>query len=190
MADPSSELSLLTSDPRVLGAVVAGAATLVVFAASKVHDVWVTAKVKRDSKRRLINAIYTEIGHNKEELIKAVEKSPSTAALMRALEEDDRRTVHMVYARNMRFFEDLKSELHVLPSALLGHTVKFYNCLESVYAQMDGFERESFKTMTPGGKRATMENLIDKMLEATALAGVARSQFEAHFTHLRKNDQK
>ncbi|TQV83832.1 hypothetical protein [Denitrobaculum tricleocarpae] len=185
MSDLNSELALVTTDPRVLGAVVAGVATLAVFTASKVYDVWVTAKVKRDSKRRLINALYTEIGHNKEELIKAVEKSPSTAALMRALAEDDRRTVHMVYARNMRFFEDLKGELHVLPSALLGHTVKFYNCLESVYAQMDGFERESFKTMTPAGKRATMENLIEKMLEATALASLARGQFEAHFDHLR-----
>lgn len=187
MTDPSGDVSLLISDPRVLGAILA---SLAVFTLGKVYDIWVTAKVKRDGKLRLINAIYTEIGHNKEELIRAVEKSPSTAALMRALEEDDQRTVHMVYARNMRFFEDLQSELHVLPSALLSHTVKFYNCLESVYAQMDGFERDSFRTMTPGGKRATIENLVEKMHEAAKLAGLARGQFEAYFSHLKDPDKR
>ena len=100
MTDPSGDVSLLISDPRVLGAILA---SLAVFTPGKIYDIWATAKVKRDGKLRLINAIYTEIGHNKEELIKAVEKSPSTAALMRALEEDDQRTVHMVYARRCGF---------------------------------------------------------------------------------------
>lgn len=181
MTDPASGVSVVTVDGNVLAAIIASAISLFVFAAGKVYEIAQKSHERKNNKRRLINALYTEISHNKEDLQKTLEVSPPVSIVIKALEEKPGRTIHAVYSKNMRFFDDLKNELHVLPVAVLEATVRFYNELESIYAIMDGFERDSFKMITSEGKRRNLEHLIQSMAEAVLLSGMAMGQFEIHF---------
>ena len=184
MAEPASQISVLFSDARVLTALIAGAVSLAVFAGGKIYELLQGRSKRISDEIRLRNAIFTEIMHNREELRFALDNSPPVDFVVRSLEEDEKRTIHAVYIRNMRFFDALIDDLHVLPDDVLEATLRFYHCLEMVYASFDGFQRESFRHMTTRGKRAQIEYLENKILEGITLGDRALSRFGWYFPDL------
>lgn len=166
------------SDPRFLGAMAAASASLAIFAGGKIFELWREGRDKRRNERRLVNALYTEIRHNREELRKSLEVSLPTEIIVARMKEHGIKSVYATYSRNTKFFDDMRGDLHVLPQPVLEAAVRFYNSLESIYAIMDSLGGESFKEMTLPGKQAALEHLLYKIESAIRDGGEAVNQFE------------
>ena len=184
MAEPATQINSLLSNVTVIAGLITVAGSLLTFAVGKVYELVRQGRQRKSDERRLRKALYTEIMHNREELMTAFMGAPPIPSFLSALENDPQRTVHAVYARNMRFFDALKDDLHILPDDVLETTLRFYNCVEMIYALFDSFQRESFKQMTAQGKGRMLEHLNDKLREGIKLGGLALGRFGWYYSDL------
>lgn len=175
------------SDVKLTSALIAASVAIAVFVLSKGWEVGRAIYITRTNKRRLIVALYTEIQLNLDEFKKTLENSPKIdQALVDIFDKDKDKIVHAPYARNMRFFDDLRPELHVLPADILDKVIRFYHVVESIYGLADGFGTDSFKNLTVGGKIAQIQKFEEIHREAVEKGKLARDALEEAFPeHLR-----
>lgn len=170
------------SDVRLASALIAATVAIAVFVLTKSWEIGRAIYIMRTDKRRLIVALHTEIQHNLDEFRETLENSPKIdQALKDIFKKDKDKIVHAPYARNMRFFDDLRPGLHVLPADLLDKVIRFYHAVESIYGLADGFGTDSFKNLTVDGKIAQLEMFKELHQRALKKGESARDALEAAF---------
>ncbi len=170
------------SDVKLASALIAATVAITVFVLSKGWEVSRAIYFMKTDKRRLIVALHTEIQHNLDEFQETLKKSPPIDEELKAIFENDKdKLVHAPYARNMRFFDDLRPELHVLPADLLDKVIRFYHAVESIYGLADGFGTDSFKNLTVRGKILQLEKFEELQRGALQKGESARDALKEAF---------
>ena len=170
------------SDVKLAPELVAASVAIAVFVLSKVWEVSRAIYIMKTNKRRLIVALHTEIQLNLEEFEVTLENSPKIDdALKEIFEKDKDKLVHAPYARNMRFFDDLRPGLHVLPADILDKVIRFYHTVDSIYGLADGFGTASFKNLRPSSKIAQLEEFEKSHNKAVEKGRIARDALKEAF---------
>lgn len=120
-------------DVRVIAAAITALAAIGVFFAGRFVTVVADAVGQRRRHAALVSALFTEIKHNVEELELSRRRLPSRVVLQARFEAKPDANILIVYSRNMVFFEELRSELTALETAVLEHVVRFYSLLQKIY---------------------------------------------------------
>lgn len=174
------------------GAIITASAALIVFLLGKIYEIFDRAWRENKGHRRLILAIYLELRHNVADLKKIVsdfesdeEKSKHVSDTISKVEEVKGRTIHAVYYKGMRFIKILEKELHTLKPEVLNQTLRFYSELEFIYASLDGFQLDSFKTATTNGKKIAYRGVIDSERDAINIGNHALNAFQNHYGFLK-----
>lgn len=163
-------------------ALIAATVAIAVFILTKLWEMGRALYIMKINERRLIVALYTEIQHNLDEFEETLENSPEIdQALVDIFDRDRDKIIHAPYARNMRFFDDLRLELHVLPADILDKVIRFYHEVESIYGLADGFGTDSFKNLTVGGKISQLEEFAKTLKKVLKEGKAARDAFKETF---------
>jgi len=170
-------------DPKILAAAIAVLVTAALFVMGRLFEIYVRYTDRRETRRRLVHAIYTEINHNLEELKRFVDDPDrmNVELMLDAMKQDPRRAPFVVYARNMRFFDDMVKDAPELKSAVLDAVVRFYSQLEKVYAFIEAFGTERFRLLTDNGKRDALETYIAEAERAVSFGQSALRAFGDHY---------
>lgn len=164
MADPAAAAGMALEQPAVMAALVTVSGALITATATYIITQVQARRQQRSHRKRAIIALFTEILTNLRDLEQTL--GATDFAALQSMMQERAIPLHIVYTRNMRFFDSNKVEDLDLAPELLHLIVKFYTLLESIYAQLDAIRGRNFARISGPGRCRALAGLAEDVHRA------------------------
>ncbi|MBT0956875.1 hypothetical protein IV417_05725 [Alphaproteobacteria bacterium KMM 3653] len=160
-----------------------GIVLLCVWVLSRVFEVWREWVGRQRAKDGYVRALFAEVDFNTADLDAFVAAALDLEDLRRRLEEKPF-VPHVTDAKHTSIYMQNMERLSVLPDPLIRDVVEFYGTLERIREMIEGLSKESYGTISIGGRVNVIRRLYETARGCQSAGAELLLQMERDFPKL------